>query len=346
MNLAKAPSILRRPRLQHIRLHAAVSRPRTSRSHITCRSYATHQDPVTASSLLSKTLDQKRRNAQREEYVGPFQLGLISPTPRGSENIKKWSELSTAGKVVRTTARTSNFVVILVGAGLSAVLIYALTSELFSKNSPTVLYGQACEKITSSARLAKFLQDPLVFHNNPPSPVRPRHRNHQVSSQLVVDASGREHMLLHFYVEGRPPGSGPSQVQPESYVDSVVHWSKDIASSLSEMTIDEFVEKVKAHAESTLEVAKQLFKYLSGDPIPPSQPSQPVKQDVKEEKEQSGWTSGLLGLFSGLRGSTRSPSEARPGLPDGKIYTEGEVHADLVMVCFPLLLSSPYFYES
>lgn len=179
MNLAKAPSILRRPRLQHIRLHAAVSRPRTSRSHITCRSYATHQDPVTASSLLSKTLDQKRRNAQREEYVGPFQLGLISPTPRGSENIKKWSELSTAGKgmsngscaphcqlscshpvsqhpVVRTTARTSNFVVILVGAGLSAVLIYALTSELFSKNSPTVLYGQACEKITSSARVRLF----------------------------------------------------------------------------------------------------------------------------------------------------------------------------------------------
>jgi import inner membrane translocase subunit TIM21 len=51
---------------------------------------------------------------------------------------------------MRTTARTTNLTVILFGAGLSAVLIYALTSELFSKNSPTVLYGDACEKIKDS----------------------------------------------------------------------------------------------------------------------------------------------------------------------------------------------------
>ena len=55
-----------------------------------------------------------------------------------------------ANEVARTTARTTNLAVILVGAGLSAVLIYALTSELFSKNSATVLYGQACEKVKAS----------------------------------------------------------------------------------------------------------------------------------------------------------------------------------------------------
>ena len=52
--------------------------------------------------------------------------------------------------MLRTTARTTNFSVILIGAGLSAVLVYALASELFAKNSPTVLYGDACERIKTS----------------------------------------------------------------------------------------------------------------------------------------------------------------------------------------------------
>lgn len=55
--------------------------------------------------------------------------------------------------VVRTTARTTNLLVILFGAGFSAMLVYALTSELFSKNSATVLYGQACELIKSSDKV-------------------------------------------------------------------------------------------------------------------------------------------------------------------------------------------------
>lgn len=54
---------------------------------------------------------------------------------------------------MRTTARTTNLGVILLGAGLSALLIYSLTSELFSNNSPTVIYGDACERIEQSERV-------------------------------------------------------------------------------------------------------------------------------------------------------------------------------------------------
>lgn len=56
--------------------------------------------------------------------------------------------------VLRTTQRTTNLTIILLGAGLSAVLVYALTSELFSKNSPTVLYNDACERIKTSPRVS------------------------------------------------------------------------------------------------------------------------------------------------------------------------------------------------
>lgn len=75
--------------------HAGARRFRV----VVCRSYATAQnDRVTTSSLLTSALDQKQRTSQRDDYVGPFQLGLTPPTPQSGENVKKWSQLSTAGK--------------------------------------------------------------------------------------------------------------------------------------------------------------------------------------------------------------------------------------------------------
>ncbi|KZT74874.1 hypothetical protein DAEQUDRAFT_659963 [Daedalea quercina L-15889] len=297
-----------------------------------CRSYATHNDRVAASSLLSSALEQKQRETRGEDYVGPFQLGLIPPTPRGGGNTKKWSELSTAGKVARTTARTTNLAVILVGAGLSAVLIYALTSELFSKNSATVLYGQACNKIKASPALARYLQGPLVFHNNPPSLARPRHRNHHVSSQVVVDSTGKEHMLLHFYLQARPPGSKPYDEGSEdaSYTDKAAAWVKRTASTVSDLTVDELVEKAKARVKTTTDSAKELFRFLSGDPLPQPQQDQPVKEQAIAEKEEKGWTSSFTGLFSGLRGTSKGSTESRD-TTDGNTYAEGEAHADLIL---------------
>jgi import inner membrane translocase subunit TIM21 len=137
-------------------------------SHV--RKYATRRNINPGPSLLSQSLDQ---NSKQDK--GPFQLGLGlgQPAVQSGEKIPKWSELSTAGKgkqtrfappsdplkpspVKRTTARTTNLTVILVGAGLSAVLIYCLTSELFSKNSPSVLYDDACERIKASSKVRCF----------------------------------------------------------------------------------------------------------------------------------------------------------------------------------------------
>lgn len=298
-----------------------------------CRSYATHHGSVTApSSLLSQALDQKKKSSARQDSVGPFQLGLDPSAQTNGGNMKKWSELNAAGKVARTTARTSNLVVILVGAGLSAVLVYALTSELFSSNSSTVLYGQACEKLSSSPKLAEVLQKPYTFHNNPPLSGRPRHRNHNVSSQLVVDSSGREHMLLHFYIESRKSGSGPVANSTSSgfRVDAATRWTKSKVSALSEMTLDDVVNTTAARARQTVEGTKKLFKFLSGDSFPESEVSPAVKVEAPQ-KEETGWSSGITGLFAGLRSSSRAGSDGHADPPDGKTYPEGEVHADLVM---------------
>ena len=153
-------------------LSACTARQKSSSIHLQShRRFATHRDPL-PSSLLTSALDQKQRGTQgQNDSVGPFALG-VQPSWRHGEKIKKWSELSTGGKgiynvclaicisilktitVTRAAARSSNLTVILIGAGFSAMLIYALTSELFSRNSPTVLYGNACDRIKASPRVS------------------------------------------------------------------------------------------------------------------------------------------------------------------------------------------------
>ena len=138
-------------------------------------------------------------------------------------------------------------------------------------------------------------------------------------------------MLLHFYVQGSPPGSDAHA--DESFFQSAVHRVKDATSTLSDMSVDELVAAVKARTERTLETAKQMFRFLSGDVTPaPAPPPPPVKEEKKEEKNESGWTSAFTGIFSSVRNSTRSSPEAPRPVSDGKMYEEGEVHADLIMV--------------
>ncbi|KAI0067762.1 hypothetical protein BV25DRAFT_1819182 [Artomyces pyxidatus] len=315
--------------------HLLLQRRCTSVPRRLSRAYATHGDraafqSATASSLLSEALDQKQRRSQKHDTAGPFQLGLTQPSLEG-DNVKKWSELSKGGKAMRATARTTNFTVILLGAGLTTVLLYALTSELFSKNSPTVLYNEACERIKASHRVARYLQGSLAFHSNPPSVVRPRHRNRHVSSQIVLDATGREHMLLNFYVQANSSSTDSSM----SFIESASKRARETAANLPEVSWDDMVSWTKERAMRTSDSAKELFRYLTGDPVPPkSTPSNPIFSDTTRrelgEEQKSVWSS-FTGLFGSLKGTNRGGSqEGGPEVGSGKIYQEGEVHADLV----------------
>ncbi|KAI0343962.1 hypothetical protein BDW22DRAFT_1327293 [Trametopsis cervina] len=285
------------------------------------------------SSLLSHTLDQKRAGTRQKDSVGPFQLGLVPPTPRDGGNQKKWSELSTGGKVVRTTARMTNLFVILFGAGFTAMLVYALTSELFSKNSATVLYGQACELIKSSPKVAQYFKGPLVFHNNPPSAVRPRHRNDRVASQTGRDASGRETMLLTFFVEAkRRTGSAAPVPEDQTFWDTASEWTAAKVAAVADLSPEEAWGRTKEYAEEKWEGARQLFRFLSGDPVQTTKPPTPVAvQEVKEAKQESSWSKSFVGLFAGLRGASSETTEAAAGVDSAEGYTEGEVQALLVM---------------
>lgn len=197
---------------------------------------------------------------------------------------------------------------ILLGAGLSAILIYALTSELFSPNSPTVLYGDACDRIKASKKVAAFLRGPLVFHNNPPSAIRPRHRNRHVSSQIFVDSTGREHMILNFYVEGKALGTLSTEPS-KSPLDAVVGWTGDKTSVLTMEWVWNAWER-----------SKRVFRYLSGAPL--VLPEVVITDPEVERKKSTGWN--FVGIFSSVRGNINRAGRGSSS------WTDGEVHADLI----------------
>ncbi|KAF9535495.1 TIM21-domain-containing protein [Crepidotus variabilis] len=282
----------------------------------------------TNSSLLKESRNP-RNSEPKHDNVGPFQLGLSPSAMRQGEKVRKWSELSAGGKVMRTTARTTNLGVILLGAGLSALLIYSLTSELFSNNSPTVIYGDACDRIKHSELLARYLNGPLTFHNNPPSAIRPRHRNRHVTSRVMVDQNGQEHMIMTFYVQGRPDSESVSH-SDLGYWDNFTVWVQDKTADISDISFDSTVDWSKATAKVIWDKSIRAFKYVSGDPLPlPTLPPMNTSEDKGDGKNKEGSAWSFAGMFSSLRGPTSASKEGGLILP-GKNYTEGEVHADLV----------------
>jgi import inner membrane translocase subunit TIM21 len=52
--------------------------------------------------------------------------------------------------VWRTTQQTGNLAIIVIGGGLFVILTLALTTELFAKNSPSVLYSECIDMIRDS----------------------------------------------------------------------------------------------------------------------------------------------------------------------------------------------------
>ncbi|KAG8885642.1 hypothetical protein FRB97_000085 [Tulasnella sp. 331] len=314
-----------------ISLGRRVTVPKNSLYLGTRRGLATHRE-TPASSLLSQTLDRASNragsgstssNGQVGDTVGPFNLP-IRPNSATQTKQKPWAELSTSGKVARGTARTTNLTVILLGGALTCVLAYALATELFAKNSPTRLYDDACQKVLNSPQVAQHLKGPLRFHTNAPSYNAPRHRARHVSSQLAVDQSGNEHLLLHFFVESTHPD--------ESYMG-------ESSFSLSDLSLPSAYEWSKGHASRAFDASKSAFAYLVGSNTPPREintrppGSSPTSTGVRHTDIGKSSTEGssawsFAGLFGGIR--TTNVSTKKAAWEPAAQFTEGEVHADLV----------------
>ena len=133
-------------------------------------------------------------------------------------------------------------------------------------------------------------------------------------------------MFLHFYIQGSQPGTKATDAS-DGYLDSMVHWTGDGLSRLSDTSFDDVVDGVRARAAGVAESSKALFRFLSGESTStPSTNQPPIREPAPVEKEPSSvWS--FAGLFSGIKGTRRGD-----GLDasDNRVFLEGEAHAELI----------------
>lgn len=67
--------------------------------------------------------------------------------------------------MIRTSQQTGNLGVVLFGGGLFVILALALTTELFAKNSPSVLYSAAVDMIRDSDAVSDSVQIQDMRHS-------------------------------------------------------------------------------------------------------------------------------------------------------------------------------------
>lgn len=214
------------------------------------------------------------------------------------------------------------------------MIIYALSSELFATNSPTVIYGEACKLVDKSEKIHAYLLRPYRFQTNlteyasysPLNPPGNLHRPSQtVSSVEYHDArSGRDKMFIHFFIEAREKDTELSYWQTvRSSIISGADWLKEHAVRGIYYAEDLWNGAVNEKANTDAVSGK-------GDSGASAAPSQPwwITRRLRDATSGVGSLVGnsrdAFGLATAhLVGSTAGPTE--PGT-----WSTGEVHIEMV----------------
>ncbi|KAI0447801.1 import inner membrane translocase subunit tim-21 [Xylaria telfairii] len=144
------------------------------------RSYATHHDLG------------KKSTASRRRAVTPFNDNGFVP----------WSELSAAEKASRATQQSFNFGVIIVGLVLTGGVGYFLYQDVFSPDSKTAYYNRAVDRIKKDPSCLAVLGEAKKITAHGEETANKWRRARPIASTLKTDASGTNHLVMHFYVEG------------------------------------------------------------------------------------------------------------------------------------------------
>ena len=162
---------------------------------------------------------------------------------------------------------------------------------------------------------------------------RPRHRNRHVNFFQARDSSGREHLLLNFYVQGSDPSVVPTTTDSTSFVDHIFDWAQSTTSSLSDLTFDRALQWTQTTVSGALQASKRAFAYLIGEPVPTLPQTPLLTQNVETNQPsqpESFWS--LPGIFTRLTGKRHSGRHGRREATNRVLWSTGEAHADFVKV--------------
>ncbi|MCJ1286712.1 mitochondrial import inner membrane translocase subunit tim21 [Xylographa opegraphella] len=118
-----------------------------------------------------------------------------------------WKDLSVREKAARTTQKTLHLGVILSGLVMTGGVAYLLYTDVFAADSRTSIFNRAVDEVRASPRAQEALGPPKKIRAFGEPTWNRWARSRPVASSTRKDGNGREHLLMHFNVEG-PLGRG------------------------------------------------------------------------------------------------------------------------------------------
>lgn len=114
-------------------------------------------------------------------------------------NVKSEGEVQASfNTTVKETTKTASYMgVILIGAGVTGIMFYAIFSELFSSKSPNNVYSKALDKVINDTRIQDAIGIPISGYGEETSRGRRRHVSH-----LQYQKDGTNYLRMKFYVSG------------------------------------------------------------------------------------------------------------------------------------------------
>ncbi|MCJ1393062.1 mitochondrial import inner membrane translocase subunit tim21 [Xylographa bjoerkii] len=118
-----------------------------------------------------------------------------------------WKDLSTREKAARTTQKTFHLGVILTGLVMTGGVAYLLYTDVFAADSRTSIFNRAVDEVRASRRAQEVLGPANKIRAFGEPTWNRWARARPIASSIRKDGNGREHLLMHFNVDG-PSGSG------------------------------------------------------------------------------------------------------------------------------------------
>ncbi|MCJ1398781.1 mitochondrial import inner membrane translocase subunit tim21 [Xylographa trunciseda] len=118
-----------------------------------------------------------------------------------------WKDLSTREKAARTTQKTFHLGIILTGFIMTGGVAYLLYTDVFATDSRTSIFNRAVDEVRASRRAQEALGPANKIRAFGEPTWNKWARSRPIASSVRKDGNGREHLLMHFNVDG-PLNSG------------------------------------------------------------------------------------------------------------------------------------------
>ncbi|TPX41612.1 hypothetical protein SeMB42_g01891 [Synchytrium endobioticum] len=113
----------------------------------------------------------------------------------------KWTDMTSAQKVVHSAKTASYTGVVAFGLSLFATLMFLLTSELFGSHTASAIFSDALEKIRDNQKVKDLVGEPIAGHGDHTGT---RARRSKVINHVITEATDQapRKMYVRFYIHG------------------------------------------------------------------------------------------------------------------------------------------------